>query len=76
MDCRKCIISYSTVRTVWCEFEEETVSTDTHQFSLEERIAFLAEFVRTADLPPPPTVILPVLPQTSEVDTHSDPGTT
>ena len=56
-------------------FEEETISADTYQLTLEERIAFLAEFIRKAGLPPPPVVSSPpVLPPTSAADTLS--GTT
>ena len=56
------------------EFEEETIYADTYQFSLEERIAFLTEFVGNAGLPPP-RLSLPlvssaaVLLPTLEVDT-------
>ena len=55
------------------EFEEETINADTYHFSLEEKIAFLTEFVRKAGLPPhrpsPPLVSsTPALPPTSEVD--------
>ena len=58
------------------EFEEETINADTYQFSLEERIAFLTEFVRKAGLPLP-RLSLPLvssaaaLPPTSEVDTSA-----
>ena len=39
------------------EFEEETINANTYQFTLEERIAFLSEFIRKAGLPPPPLVL-------------------
>ena len=56
------------------EFEEETINADTYQFSLEERIAFLIEFICKAGLPPPRSSLplvssTSVLPPTSEVDT-------
>jgi len=54
------------------EFEEETIIADTYQLALEERIAFLAEFVRKAGLSPPTVSSPPVLPPTPAVDTLSD----
>jgi len=51
------------------EFEEETINA---QLTLEERIAFLAEFVRKAGLSPPTVPSPLVLPPTSAVDTLSD----
>ena len=35
------------------EFEEEITNADTYQMTLEERLAYLAEFIRKAGLPPP-----------------------
>jgi len=35
------------------EFEEEIINADAYQMTLEERLAFLTEFIRKAGLPPP-----------------------
>ena len=53
------------------EFEEEkSINANTYQLTLEERIAFLTEFVCKAGLLPPTLVSpLPVSPPASAVDT-------
>jgi len=57
------------------ELEEETINSDSYQLTLEERIAFLAEFVRKAGLPPAPAVTSSrVMPPTSEPGPLVDPA--
>ena len=67
------------------EFEEEITNADTYQMSLDERIAFLSEFIRKAGMPPaelqrpppsaaaiPPPSILPLSPTSGRSELPSN----
>ena len=59
------LMAESTLRDNETALEEEIATADAYQFELDDRIAFLTEFLRRANQAPPVSTIAHVIPPTS-----------